>query len=346
MAHQAIQPVIELQEKMVAELGVTPKEYELAQPNADLEVLLNDYLKDRLGAAIRHENQYLRHDAIKNLRREVVDKWGGEDSQYSSDELETGFEKVIDKEIRRAILEENARPDGRDPEQIRPISGQVGIIPRTHGSGLFTRGTTQVLNLTTLASTSYAQILDTMEMDTTKRYMHHYNFPPYSTGEVRPMRSPGRREIGHGALAERALLPVIPAVEDFPYTIRTVSEVVSSNGSTSMASVCGSTLSLMDAGVPIRKPVSGIAMGLVKGEGDHYVILSDIQGAEDFAGDMDFKVAGTDDGEAGHFDSLFVDTTMRPASVDGCNCNYLASIPAWSETLRRCLARSPTPGCS
>lgn len=295
LAHQSIQPVIELQEKIVQELGVTPKEYELELPNHDAQVLLKDFLKDRLGQAIRHENQYLRHDAIKNLRREVIDTYGGEDSEFKGGELEEAFEKVIDGEIRRAILEDKARPDGRDPEQIRPISSQVGLLPRTHGSGLFTRGTTQVLNVTTLASTSYAQILDTMEVDTTKRYMHHYNFPPYSTGEVRPMRSPGRREIGHGALAERALLPVIPPVEDFPYTIRTVSEVVASNGSSSMASVCGSTLSLMDAGVPIKKPVAGIAMGLVKGE-DEYVVLSDIQGAEDFAGDMDFKVAGTDDG--------------------------------------------------
>lgn len=295
MAHQAIQPVIALQEQMVRELGVTAKEYNLEQPNHDAEVLLKDFLKDRLGQAVQHENQYLRHDAIKNLRREVIDTYGGEDGEFKGGELEEAFEKVIDGEIRRAILEDKARPDGRAPEQIRPISSQVGLIPRAHGSGLFTRGTTQVLNITTLASTSYAQILDTMEVDTTKRYMHHYNFPPYSTGEVRPMRSPGRREIGHGALAERALLPVIPAVEDFPYTIRTVSEVVASNGSSSMASVCGSTLSLMDAGVPIKKPVAGIAMGLVKGDSD-YVILSDIQGAEDFAGDMDFKVAGTDDG--------------------------------------------------
>lgn len=294
-AHDAMQPVLELQERMTKEVGVTPKEYELHHPNHDAEVLIGDFLNKRLGAAIRHENQYLRHDAIRNLRREVVDTYGGEDGQFSSDDLETAFEKVIDKEIRRSILEDKARPDGRQPEEIRPISAQVGLVPRAHGSGLFTRGTTQVLNITTLASTSYAQILDTMEMDTTKRYMHHYNFPGYSTGEVRPMRSPGRREIGHGALAERALAPVIPEVEEFPYTIRTVSEVVSSNGSTSMASVCGSTLSLMDAGVPINKPVAGIAMGLVMGEGD-YVILSDIQGAEDFAGDMDFKVAGTDDG--------------------------------------------------
>ncbi|HUC87465.1 MAG TPA: polyribonucleotide nucleotidyltransferase [Candidatus Saccharimonadales bacterium] len=296
LAHQAIQPVIALQEKIKRELDTPEKPYELHHHNHEAESLLAEYLKDRLGEAIRHENQYLRHDAIKNLRREVVEKYGGEDGQFDSDDLETAFEKVIDKEIRRAILEDKARPDGRDPEQIRPISAQVGLLPRAHGSGLFTRGTTQILNITTLASTSYAQMIDTMEQDTTKRYMHHYNFPGYSTGEVRPMRSPGRREIGHGALAERALLPVIPSVEDFPYTIRTVSEAVSSNGSTSMASVCGSTLSLMDAGVPIIKPVAGIAMGLVRGEGDNYVILSDIQGAEDFAGDMDFKVAGTDDG--------------------------------------------------
>jgi polyribonucleotide nucleotidyltransferase len=295
LAHRTIQPVIELQEQMRRELDAPPKEYELHHHNHDAEVLLADFLKDRLGEAVRHENQYLRHDAIKNLRREAVEKFGGADGQFSSDDLESAFEKVIDKEIRRAILEDKARPDGRTPEQIRPLSMQVGIIPRTHGSGLFTRGTTQVLNITTLASTSYAQILDTMELDATKRYMHHYNFPGYSTGEVRPMRSPGRREIGHGALAERALLPVIPPVEDFPYTIRTVSEAIASNGSTSMASVCGSTLSLMDAGVPIKKPVAGIAMGLVLGEKD-YVILSDIQGAEDFAGDMDFKVAGTKDG--------------------------------------------------
>jgi polyribonucleotide nucleotidyltransferase len=296
LAHKAIQPVIKLQQDIVKALGTVPKEYELHLPSKEAQETLAKFLKAKLGPAIRHENQYLRHDAIKNLRREVIDEFGGEDGRFDSDTLEQAFEKVIDGEIRRAILEDGARPDGRKSTEIRPISSQVGLIPRAHGSGLFTRGTTQVLNITTLASTSYAQVLDTMEMDATKRYMHHYNFPPYSTGEVRPMRSPGRREIGHGALAERALLPVIPAVEDFPYTIRTVSEAISSNGSTSMASVCGSTLSLMDAGVPITRPVSGIAMGLVMGDDGKYVILSDIQGAEDFAGDMDFKVAGTDQG--------------------------------------------------
>lgn len=292
-AHEAIQPVIKLQLKVAAAVGVTAKEYELHRANPEAKQEIANYLADKLGPAVRHENQYTRHDAIKNLRREVVDTFG---HKYDGDDIETAFGKVIDDEIRRAILIDGVRPDGRSTEQIRPISSMVGLIPRAHGSGLFTRGTTQVLNTTTLASTSYSQLIDTMEQDTTKRYMHHYNFPPYSTGEVRPFRTPSRRDIGHGALAERALLPMIPSVEDFPYTIRTVSEAISSNGSTSMASVCGSTLSLMDAGVPLKRPVSGIAMGLMVGEGDTHVILSDIQGAEDFAGDMDFKVAGTTNG--------------------------------------------------
>jgi polyribonucleotide nucleotidyltransferase len=291
LAHASIQPVIKLQEEMVAAIGAKQKEYELYKADEGLFKTIDEYLKDKLGEAVRHQDQYLRHDAIRNLEKEVLAKYENE----PADQVKVAFGKVIDYEIRRAIIHDGARPDGRKTTEIRPISAQVDLLPRTHGSALFTRGTTQILNITTLASTSYAQMIDTMEDDTTKRYMHHYNFPGYSTGEVRPMRSPGRREIGHGALAERALVPVIPSVEDFPYTIRTVSEAVASNGSTSMASVCGSTLSLMDAGVPIKKPVAGIAMGLVT-DGDKFVILSDIQGAEDFAGDMDFKVAGTDDG--------------------------------------------------
>jgi polyribonucleotide nucleotidyltransferase len=292
LAHETIQPLIKLQEEIVKALGVKEKPYELFKADEDLVSTIADFLKDKLGPAVRHQDQYIRHDALRNLEQEVVAQFGND---YTHADIEVAFRKMIDYEIRRAILEDGERPDGRKTTEIRPISSQVGILPRTHGSALFTRGTTQVLNITTVASTSYAQLIDTMEEDTTKRYMHHYNFPGYSTGEVRPMRSPGRREIGHGALAERALLPVIPSVEEFPYTIRTVSEVLASNGSSSMASVCGSTLSLMDAGVPIRKPVSGIAMGLIT-DGDKYVILSDIQGTEDFAGDMDFKVAGTDDG--------------------------------------------------
>ena len=297
LAHRAIQPVIELQQKVVAALGTKPKEYELFKADADLTQAISGFLADKLGPAVRHQDHYVRHDAIRNLEKEVLAQFEGEAAGgYGRADIEVAFRKVIDAEIRRGILVDGQRPDGRGTSEVRAISGQVGLLPRTHGSALFTRGTTQVLNVTTVASTSYAQMIDTMEDDTTKRYMHHYNAPGYSSGEVRPMRSPGRREIGHGALAERALLPVIPAVEEFPYTIRTVSEVLSQNGSSSMASVCGSTLSLMDAGVPIAKPVSGIAMGLIKGDGDHYVILSDIQGAEDFAGDMDFKVAGTADG--------------------------------------------------
>jgi len=292
LAHAAMQPVIELQSQLAAAVRPRMKDYELVTANTELVDKISEYMKPKLGPAVRHEDQYQRHDAIRNLEREAHDQFG---LDYDADQIEQAFGKVIDKEIRRAIIEDGARPDGRTTTEIRPISSQVGLLPRTHGSALFTRGTTQVLNITTLASTSYGQLLDTMEEDTTKHYMHHYNFPGYSTGETRPMRSPGRREIGHGALAERALLSVIPPVEEFPYTIRTVSEAIASNGSTSMASVCGSTLSLMDAGVPLKKPVAGIAMGLIT-EGDKVVILSDIQGAEDFAGDMDFKVAGTDDG--------------------------------------------------
>lgn len=289
LAHKVIQPVIELQLEVVKALGVKEKEYELFKADEDLVAAIKEFLAGKMGPAIRHQDNYQRHDAIRNLEKEVLAQFGND---YETADLEVAFRKVIDHEIRRSILEEGERPDGRKTTEVRPISAQVGLLPRTHGSALFTRGTTQVLNVTTLASTSYAQLIDTMEEDTTKRYMHHYNAPGYSSGEVRPMRSPGRREIGHGALAERALLPVIPPVEDFPYTIRTVSEVLSQNGSSSMASVCGSTLSLMDAGVPLKAPVSGIAMGLVMGD-DKYVILSDLQGVEDFAGDMDFKVAGT-----------------------------------------------------
>ncbi len=293
LAHKAIQPVIELQEKIAKAVGVKAKEFDLFKADAELVEVLEGFLAKRLGPAVRHQDHYIRHDAIRNLEKEVIAQF---EENYPKADLEVSFRKVMDAEIRRAIVEDGERPDGRKTTEVRPISAEVGILPRTHGSALFTRGTTQALNVTTLASTSFAQMIDTMEENTTKRYMHHYNAPGYSSGEVRPMRTPGRREIGHGALAERALLPMIPAVEDFPYTIRTVSEILSQNGSSSMASVCGSTLSLMDAGVPLKKPVAGIAMGLIKHADDKYIILTDIQGAEDFAGDMDFKVAGTVDG--------------------------------------------------
>ncbi len=228
-----------------------------------------------------------------------VDKYARDkypDQKYLSELLSIIVDEVSDEAVHRNILEKGVRPDGRSVTEIRPISCAVGVLPRTHGTGLFTRGETQALTVTTLGAPGDQMVVDTMETDEKKHYMHFYNFPPYSVGEVRPMRGPGRREVGHGALAEKALIPVLPSKEDFPYTILLVSEVLGSNGSSSMASTCGSTLSLMDAGVPIKKPVAGIAMGIMTGTDDAHVVLSDIQGLEDHYGDMDFKVAGTKDG--------------------------------------------------
>ncbi len=316
------QPVIEIQNKIVKELGIETKDYELFTPNEEVEAKISEFLKDKLGKQVRHADKNKRHEAIEQLHDEVVAEFAllsdeVEDDgkeRYGHPDVELAFEKIVDKEIRRSILDESARPDNRKNNEIRPLSMQVGIVPRTHGSGLFTRGATQSLTLTTLASAGAAQQIETMEEDTEKFYIHHYNFPPFSVGEARPMRSAGRREIGHGNLAERALLAVLPAKEDFPYMIRTVTEILSSAGSTSMAATCGSTLSLMDAGVPIKRPVSGIAMGLMVNHNkpSEYVILSDIQDAEDFAGDMDFKVAGTSEG----ITALQMDIKLKGLSLE------------------------------
>ena len=234
-----------------------------------------------------------RDGALDDLSREVASQLAEE---HSSQAVRSAFDALLKKEVRTGIVRSGLRPDGRSPREIRPITCETSILPRTHGSGLFTRGQTQVLTIATLGSMSENQKLDTINPEESKRYLHHYNFPPYSVGEVRRVGGPGRREIGHGALAERALLPVVPSEEEFPYTIRLVSESLSSNGSTSMASVCGSTLAMMDAGVPLSAPVAGVAMGLVMTEDGGYVILTDIQGVEDALGDMDFKVAGTSQG--------------------------------------------------
>jgi polyribonucleotide nucleotidyltransferase len=307
LAKAAWQPVIKLQEEMAAAVGVKTQKFDLHMPEGEIVEKVAKVLEGKLGDGVRHKDAKLRNESLGELRQHAIDQLAflednptdeANEGRYPKAEVKAAFGKVIDMEIRRAILEDGARPDGRATTEIRPISGDTGLLPRTHGSALFTRGSTQALSVATLGPASDAQLIDTMEEDTKKRYMHHYNFPPYSTGEAKPMRSAGRREIGHGYLAEKALLAVLPDHEEFPYTIRVVSEILSSNGSTSMASVCGSTLSLMDAGVPIRKPVAGIAMGLVL---DHdkpgtYIVLSDIQGTEDFAGDMDFKVAGTSEG--------------------------------------------------
>lgn len=255
---------------------------------------IRDFASDNMLTALKTPEKKAREEAVDQVKASAFEKYA-EIYPDKAKEIGAILEDIEKDHVRKLISIDKIRPDGRAVDEIRPITVEAGVLPRTHGSGLFTRGQTQALTVTTLGSASEDQLLDGLGLETSKRYMHHYNFPPYSVGETKPMRGPGRREIGHGALAERALEPMIPSIEEFPYTIRLVSEILESNGSSSMASVCGSTISLMDAGVPIKRPVSGIAMGLIK-EGSYYTILSDIQGLEDHHGDMDFKVAGTTEG--------------------------------------------------
>ncbi len=292
VAMNANRQIIELQDQIAREIAPVKKPFVPAKENESAFNTVNDYLKDRIDEVVATAASE-RSDANKALKAELVERFG---EQFTSQELGDALYSVIKKAMRTRILEQERRADGRHVNQIRDLDIHVGVLPRTHGSGLFQRGETQVLTIATLGGLSMAQKLDTLSPDASKRYMHHYNFPPFSVGEARPMRGAGRREIGHGALAERALEPVIPNEDDFPYALRLVSEVMSSNGSTSMASVCGSTLALMDAGVPIAAPVAGIAMGLIMGEDGKYKVLTDIAGQEDFMGDMDFKVAGTREG--------------------------------------------------
>ncbi|MBU1092641.1 polyribonucleotide nucleotidyltransferase [Patescibacteria group bacterium] len=294
LAHEAMQPTIKIQEQLIQKLKVTPKKYDLSLPSEELMASVKQIMQTKLEDAIYHPDKTNRNEALNALREEVMEKFVADDVLGRT--VAEAFDKVVSDELQKNILEAERRPDGRKLDEIRPIDCEVGVLPRTHGSGLFTRGETQSLTVTTLGSVSDEQLIDTMDASTTKRYLHHYNFPPYATNEIRPMRGPGRRDIGHGALAEKALAPMIPDKEGFPYTIRVVSEILGSNGSSSMAAVCGSTLSLMDAGVPIKKPVSGIAMGVITGQDGKFKILTDIAGIEDFNGDMDFKVAGTKDG--------------------------------------------------
>ncbi|MFH0905434.1 MAG: polyribonucleotide nucleotidyltransferase [bacterium] len=291
--HQQLQPAIELQSELVKELKIKPAAYGVQEAPVELKQKIVEKAKPELEGAIYHPDKTTRTEKLAELQHRIWEEFITEEAPEAV--VADIFSKVVSEEFRHNILNQDRRPDGRKLDEIRPLSMEIGLLPRTHGSALFTRGETQALSTVTLGSLDDEQILDTMESDTTKRYMHHYNFPPYATNEVKPMRSAGRREIGHGALAERALLSVIPGRVAFPYTIRVVSEILSSNGSSSMASVCGSTLSLMDAGVPIAKPIAGIAMGLVT-DGSRYKILTDIAGIEDFNGDMDFKVTGSRDG--------------------------------------------------
>ncbi|MBN2257124.1 MAG: polyribonucleotide nucleotidyltransferase [Anaerolineaceae bacterium] len=293
--HQSLQPLIDLQEKMTSEIGKPKVEVPLFTLDEDLAKRVKDMVTGDITRAleIQHDKAQF-NQAINDLEEKTIAEVAGDDETLVSP-VKTAFDEALKDIVRSRIIKEGLRPDGRALDEVRPIWCEVGISPRAHGSGLFTRGETQVLTLATLGTPKEAQELDNLTPIDEKRYIHHYNFPPYCTGEVKPLRGSSRREIGHGALAERALVPVIPPADEFPYTLRLVSEVLSSNGSSSMASVCGSTLALMDTGVPISAPVTGVAMGLVMA-GEEYVVLTDIQGAEDHLGDMDFKVAGTPKG--------------------------------------------------
>ena len=293
-AHDNIKKIVAFIEEIVAKVGKEKKEYTVFKPEEEIEAAVREYATQKTLDAIRTPDKLERQEKIDAVKVETLEHFAEIFPEKEKDIDEVLYD-ILKEQVRKLITEEGIRPDDRKLDEIRPISCEVGILPRVHGSGLFTRGQTQVLTIATLGALGDVQILDGLTDEESKRYMHHYNFPPYSVGETRFMRGPGRREIGHGALAERALEPMIPTEEEFPYTIRLVSEVVSSNGSTSQGSVCGSTLALMDAGVPIKAPVAGVAMGLMK-EKDNVAILTDIQGMEDFLGDMDFKVAGTSKG--------------------------------------------------
>ena len=291
--HDEIKRLIAFQEEIVQAVGKEKSEVKLYEVDADLNQAVREMAEEDMHSAIQVHEKHAREDAINEVKKRVIEHYEAQEADADTlGQVNEILYKIVKEEVRRLITVEKIRPDGRKGDEIRPLASEVGILSRTHGSGLFTRGQTQALSICTLGALGDVQILDGLGVEESKRFMHHYNFPSFSVGETRPMRGPGRREIGHGALGERALEPVIPSEKDFPYTVRLVSEVLESNGSTSQASICGSTLAMMDAGVPLKAPVAGIAMGLVK-TGEHYTILSDIQGMEDHLGDMDFKVAGT-----------------------------------------------------
>jgi polyribonucleotide nucleotidyltransferase len=296
--HKAIQPAIELQNELVKKVGAKKQEFALVLPPEEIIKTVDEWTKGKLGPGMRvpyPERNEMVNDLRVRMHEHFEKELGEEDFAAVKSDYDEAFDMAVHKDVREGILKDGVRPDGRKMTEIRPLSSEVGFLPRAHGSSLFTRGVTQGMNIVTLAPLSYAQMVDTMEREGERRYLHHYNAPGYTVGEVRRLGSPGRREIGHGYLAERALSAVLPAEADFPYTMRSVTEIMSQNGSTSMAATCSSCLALMDAGVPLKAPVSGIAMGLMT-DGSKTMILSDIADAEDFAGDMDFKVAGTAEG--------------------------------------------------
>lgn len=312
LAHEEIKKIVAFQEEIVAAVGKEKQEYTLFTPAEEIKAEVVAFLGDQLSTAVKTADKLERLDNIEATKN-LVRAHFAETYPNQGNDIDEILNSLVKKEIRRMILEDRIRPDNRKMDEIRPITAKIDFLERPHGSGLFTRGETQVLSVVTLGVLGDVQKLDGLSNEDSKRYIHHYNFPAYSVGEARPSRGPGRREIGHGALAERALIPVLPSEDEFPYAIRVVSEVLSSNGSTSQASVCGSSLSLMAAGVPLKAPVAGIAMGLIK-EDDKLAILSDIQGMEDFLGDMDFKVAGTAEG---------ITAIQMDIKIDGINKQIL-----------------------
>lgn len=312
--HEEIKKLIAFQEQIVAEVGKEKIAVQLFEINEELEAKIKATCEEDMNAAIQTVEKHAREDAIAAVKERVIATYIEEEADEDTlKQVQIILDKMVKEEVRRLITEEKIRPDGRKIDEIRPLSSEVGLLQRAHGSGLFTRGQTQALSICTLGPLGDVQIIDGLGLEESKRFMHHYNFPQFSVGETGPMRGPGRREIGHGALGERALVAVIPDESEFPYAIRCVSEVLESNGSTSQASICGSTLAMMDAGVPIKAPVAGIAMGLVK-KGEYYTILTDIQGMEDHLGDMDFKVAGTAKG---------VTALQMDIKIDGLSRNIL-----------------------
>ncbi|MBK1468509.1 polyribonucleotide nucleotidyltransferase [Parvimonas parva] len=315
-AHEEIKSICNFIEEIRAEVGKEKAPVIIKERDEELFNAVVEYGKADIISALRTANKMEREEKLDKISKEILEKFLP-DHEDKKGEINSAIESVVVDEVRRLIIEEGIRPDDRQLDEVRKISCERGLLPRTHGSGLFTRGQTQVLTLTTLGAPGEVQILDGVIDEEDKRYMHQYNFPPFSVGDVRPLRSPGRREIGHGALAERALIPVLPSEDEFPYTMRLVSEVLSSNGSSSQASICGSTLSLLDAGVPIKDSVAGIAMGLIKDEETKKIaILTDIQGLEDHFGDMDFKVAGTKDG---------ITALQMDIKIDGISREILAT---------------------
>jgi polyribonucleotide nucleotidyltransferase len=296
-AFTAMQPAIALQEELVKKVGVTAQEYTLEKPDESIQKAIDEWVDGKLGEDLRlpyPERNVLVANLREQMQTEMAEKLG-EEYEANSNAYDEAFQAAVHKDVRKGIIKDGVRPDGRKLDEIRTLSSETGLLPRAHGSSLFTRGMTQAFNIVTLAPLSFNQVVDTMEKEGERRYFHHYNAPGYTVGEVRRLGSPGRREIGHGYLAERAVTAVLPTEAEFPYTIRSVTEIMSQNGSTSMAATCSSVMALLDAGVPLKAPVSGIAMGLMV-DGDRAIVLSDIADAEDFAGDMDFKVTGTPKG--------------------------------------------------